>query len=107
MKPTIAYVTTHIKMSVVTSIPEAPKAPIPTPWFYDAETNQLTQCAKYSLFPIWSVWALITSVACCPLLCCTAGGMCGRSSSGHPTYPQCLAELQCCTLMCCKCDVGY
>jgi hypothetical protein len=97
-------------MSVITSQPKEivpNEQPVKKPHCCCNENNELTHYAKYSLFPIWSIWALITTVACCPLLLCTAGGACGRSSSGHPTYPQCLAELQCCTLMCCKCDVGH
>ena len=73
---------------------------------YD-DSGKLNTGVKYLLFPFWAIWITVTSVACCPLLLCTAGGMCGRDSGGNPTYPECLAATQCCEVMCCKCTVGY
>ena len=62
---------------------------------------------RYSVvYPLWAVWATVTTVLACPVLLCTAGGLCGRNSTGHPTYPICLAKIQCCEAMFCKCEEG-
>ena len=62
---------------------------------------------RYSVvYPLWLLWATVTSAVACPVLLCTAGGLCGRNSTGHPTYPICLAKIQCCEAMFCKCEEG-
>jgi len=117
-------------MAILTSVPpmppagskdEVPPTEIVTEEATAAATKAVTKpycpeklvhgaylAGRYSVvYPLWAIWATVTSVLACPVLLCTAGGMCGRNSTGHPTYPICLANIQCCEAMFCKCEESY
>jgi len=116
-------------MAILTSVPPLPPAgskdEVPATEVVAAAASETTAAAvtkpccsekvvhgaylagRYSVvYPLWAVWATVTTVLASPVLLCTIGGVCGRNSTGHPTYPIFLANIQCCEAMFCKCEEG-
>lgn len=87
-------------------------APAPAPQDEEQKQKTMNECSpkpyiRCICFLPWFIWVTFTTVLACPVLLCTAGGLCGRDTHGFPTYPSCLADIHCCEYMAdCKCKKG-